>query len=229
MEDEKMDNIEYKGYTINITQDENAESPREWDNLGKMLCFHKRYTLGDESLHENYSYDKDCKMENITDECSGWDEIEEVLKKEFQAVVVMPLWLYDHGGLSMKTCRHGYHGGWDCGQVGFVFATRKDILENYGCKKITKKIIERVENVLMAEVETYSQYLNGEVYGFNIEDKGGNFLDCCYGFYGWDFEENGLLSEARDAIDYDIKENLRKKQEKTKQYIKNNVALCYRT
>jgi len=229
MEKKKMDNIEYKGYTINIKQDENTESPREWDNLGKMLCFHNRYTLGDESLKEYYSYKKDCKIKNLTDECNGWDEVEEVLKKEFQAVVVMPLWLYDHSGLSMKTCRHGQHSSWDCGQVGFIYATRKDILKEYGVKKITKKIIEKVENILMSEVETYSQYLNGEVYGYNIEDKEGNFLDSCYRFFGWDFKENGLLSEARIAIDYDIRENLRKKQEKTKQYIKNNVALCYRT
>ena len=30
-------------YLIKIEQDENAESPREWDNLGKMVCF--RYLL----------------------------------------------------------------------------------------------------------------------------------------------------------------------------------------
>lgn len=33
--------------TIQISHDEMAESPREWDSLGTMACFHRRYTLGD--------------------------------------------------------------------------------------------------------------------------------------------------------------------------------------
>ena len=32
--------IEYKGYTIKVKLDEDNESPREWDNLGTMTCFH---------------------------------------------------------------------------------------------------------------------------------------------------------------------------------------------
>lgn len=38
---------DYKGYTIKIYHDEDAESPRDWDNLGEMVCFHRRYNLGD--------------------------------------------------------------------------------------------------------------------------------------------------------------------------------------
>lgn len=38
---------EYKGYIINVFQDDNPESPREWDNLGAMYCFHRHYNLGD--------------------------------------------------------------------------------------------------------------------------------------------------------------------------------------
>lgn len=38
---------EYRGCTIRIEQDDNPESPREWDNVGTMVCFHDRYNLGD--------------------------------------------------------------------------------------------------------------------------------------------------------------------------------------
>ena len=34
-------------YTLKIIHDEDAQSPREWDNLGKMMCWHKRYSIGD--------------------------------------------------------------------------------------------------------------------------------------------------------------------------------------
>ena len=40
---------EYKGYIIKIYQDDTSEdSPREdRDNLGTMVCTHRRYNLGD--------------------------------------------------------------------------------------------------------------------------------------------------------------------------------------
>jgi hypothetical protein len=39
---------EYKGYTIKVEYDEDAQNPRtEWDNVGVMCCWHSRYDLGD--------------------------------------------------------------------------------------------------------------------------------------------------------------------------------------
>lgn len=107
--------IEQGGFTGKLYQDDCQESPRDWDNLGKMLCWHRRYTLGDEKLLEQYSESKECRLKNLTENCSGWDEVEEVLKKEFKAVVILPLFLYDHSGISMKTYPHGQHAGWDGG------------------------------------------------------------------------------------------------------------------
>ncbi len=47
-----MGEIAYKAendtHKLIVRYDEYAESPREWYNLGKMVCFHGRYTLGDE-------------------------------------------------------------------------------------------------------------------------------------------------------------------------------------
>ena len=38
-----------KKYELKIVQDTDPESPRTWDNLGTMVCFHKRYELGDKT------------------------------------------------------------------------------------------------------------------------------------------------------------------------------------
>ena len=35
------------GNTIKVFVDEDPQSPREWDNAGTMVCFHRRYNLGD--------------------------------------------------------------------------------------------------------------------------------------------------------------------------------------
>jgi hypothetical protein len=45
---QSLDSIEYKGHTINIFPDGDAPNPRkEFDSLGTMVCFHRRYNLGD--------------------------------------------------------------------------------------------------------------------------------------------------------------------------------------
>ena len=37
-------------YRIRIMPDYDPSSPREWDNLGIMICSHRRYNLGDEQI-----------------------------------------------------------------------------------------------------------------------------------------------------------------------------------
>lgn len=164
---------------LRVVQDSCYDSPREWDNLGTMICFHKRYDLGDK---HNYS----------VDDYNSWEEMEKaILKEEGKGTIILPLYLYDHSGISISTgsfsCR------WDSGQVGFIIADKKKILQEFGGKILTKKTKEKVVSILESEVSTYSQYLEGEVYGFIIEDEEGEQLDSCFGFYGNDFAINGML------------------------------------
>ena len=52
------DKIKYKGYTIRIEQDKHPVHPRrDCDPYGTMVCFHRRYDLGDKHdyRHEDYS------------------------------------------------------------------------------------------------------------------------------------------------------------------------------
>jgi hypothetical protein len=49
---------------------------------------------------------------------------------------------------------------------------------------------------MAGEVETYSQWANGEVYGYDVQDKEGNSLDSCWGFYGIDYCREEALSQA---------------------------------
>ena len=37
--------------TFDISPDEMADSPRSWDNLGTMVCWHRRYQLGDKHTY----------------------------------------------------------------------------------------------------------------------------------------------------------------------------------
>lgn len=191
------DNVEtykYKGYTINIRHDENAESPRQWDNLCVMACFHGRYNLGD----KGHGF----RMEDY----NGWAEMKAAIIKQEDPAVIFPLFLYDHSGISIQTTI--FDCQWDSGQVGFAWVTKKAAKENWGWKKLTKERLETIKKALLGEVATYDDYLRGLVYGYVVEDENGNEIDdgSCWGYFGYGaIKEDGYaVVEAKDAIDHEI-------------------------
>jgi len=112
--------------------------------------------------------------------------------------VILPLYLYDHSGLTMNTV--GYSCPWDSGQVGWIYATYDDIRNEYGSLDIA-----RAENMLRAEVEEYDYYLTGQCYGFKLYE-GDNEIESIWGFYGdmSDVSKNikeYLPSECKNIVD----------------------------
>lgn len=159
---------------VKIYPDKDPESPREWDNLGTMLYVTgSRHMLGDRS--------------------ATLDEMEEIANRS--DVISLPVYAYIHSGIVMNTT--GYSCRWDSGQTGIIYAERSKILEEYGCKRISPQLRSTVEAILRGEVETYSKYVSGEVYGFVIEDASGEELDSCWGF----FEEAECEAEARSIAE----------------------------
>lgn len=219
MEQYKIDTIKYRGYNINVYQDDNPETPREWDNLGTMVCFHKRYILGDN------------KTGYKSEDYESWEGLAKQVIKDHEPLYILPLYLYDHSGLRLKVGSfQGFlpqgHAEFDSGQIGFIFVSKKKIKEEWKVKKINKKLKEQVLKTLESEVKTYDDYLSGNIYGFQIEDKEGNDIDSCWGFFG-DYEED-LLSEAKGQIDWHIKDKTKRHNQKLKAQIKNKTGLEYR-
>jgi hypothetical protein len=158
---------------LKIYNDDDPQNPRtEWDNFGHMVAFHRRYMLGDEG-HGIDSGDFD-----------GWDELEKYLVKEKEAVIVLPLYLFDHSGITINTT--GFSCPWDSGQVEFTYVTRQEILDNWQEKRLTKDLKERARSLLIAEVQNYDDYLNGNVYGYVLEDEHGDEMWSCWGYSGDD-------------------------------------------
>lgn len=154
---------EHNGLTITIHDDEGSESPREWDNVGTMICSHRNYNLGDEQLQ--------------ADEFDGWEDVKKYLKKERKASIILPLGLYDHGGITMYVGEN--HDRWDGGQVGFIYCTKEDIDREWNGNR------KQAEKYLRGEIETYDQYLTGDIYGITVTNpRNGEELENCWGFYG---------------------------------------------
>ena len=172
---EPVETINYKNHTISIHYDSDAESPRTWDNLAEFHCSHRRYSLGDKGF--NYSNGQDC--------------IEAAQEAEKQGDVVLPLYLYDHSGITISLSP--FSCPWDSGQVGFVIIHREKMLSEFGAKKFSKSLKAKALKIAQVEVETYDQYLRGEVYGYKIDPNG----DSCWGVYG----QEECLNEAKSVVD----------------------------
>ena len=171
--------IENEKYKLEIFDDLNPCSPREFDNLGTMVCFHRRYNLGDETELKSSDF-------------SSWEELENYLYKEEDALIAIPVFMYDHSGLWINTT--GFSCPWDSGQVGYIYVSKEKVREDYGCKRISKKLKEMIREMLCSEVDLYNDYLSGNVYGFTLTDKeNAEEIDSSCGFYGTDYIENGIF------------------------------------
>lgn len=152
----------------------------------------------------------------------------------------LPLWLYDHSGITMSCGRrrYPYDDPWDSGQVGWIVALKKDIMRelveyvldengerikdehphdnmpstwSYRTRTLTDETWEkRAVEYMEAEVKEYDQYLTGDIYGYTLysapvpdnEDEAPDWTeeDSCWGFWGNDLLENGIVDAVGDGF-----------------------------
>ena len=152
-----------------LTPDSDYDSPREWDNLGEMICFHSKYTLGDKHDFKEPS------------------EFEQHIKNK--KVVILPLFLYDHSGIAISATReYPFNDRWDSMQVGYIYADYETIRKELGIKHVTKRVLGRVKKILLQEVKMYNDCLTGQVFGmvteFYNKRKEKTTNDSVWGGYG---------------------------------------------
>ena len=129
-------------------------NPRtEYDNLGVFLRF-DRYGLAGDEVNRGNEYYRD------HNDFDGWDEMEAHIWKHFDPAVVLRVYMLSHSGRMFNTT--GFDCPWDSGQVGFIFAPKDVVRKEYSVKRITKKTIGHVNNVLIAEISQYDIWQRGE-------------------------------------------------------------------
>ena len=162
-----IETFEHQGRKIEIYQDENSGSPREWDNLGTFVNIHPNYTFGD--VNRKYLPEKDK-----------------------DTLVSLPVYLYDHSGITLMT--KPTWDVWDSALIGYIYVTKERVREEYNVKKVSQKLRRKIEEILEQEIKTLNQYLQGDVYGFVIKEQcldpeDDNYLDYVIvdsvcGYYG---------------------------------------------
>lgn len=212
----KMKDKEGVEYTLEVKRDDDTESPRNWDNVCTMVCWHRHYSLGDKHNYDN----ADEFFEDILHNVCGmrYEDFEELstrekykLASESDKIYIKELNLYDHSGITISTSNsYPYNDRWDAGCVGFIYVTKEKLFEEHiGTVEETWK--EQADRCIEGEVDIYDQYIRDDVYRFILTKKVlkqdkcphcGEVIreyevdeedDSCWGFYGDCLEDNGIL------------------------------------
>ncbi len=229
---EAFESFEHAGFTVELHYEEDGSpfDPRDVDNLGTMVCWHPDYILGDEQIagdsdhgtrgavyrDRNGSAVTLFQTETGRTDFRSMEIIERYLRVARGAVVVLPLQLYDHSGLSMRASSSPHpfdQAGWDTTMCGFIYTTAERCAELCGTAKdgglyapddwnATPE--EWLAKQLRAEVDEYSAWLSGEVYFWLVRDEKGEVVDSCGGYVGSDSEQlEHMRSEARAAAEWE--------------------------
>lgn len=179
-----------KNFNLKIVNDNTAECPlTEWDNFFSFLSCHHRYYNSDKTKN---IYDNAGNRFNQND-FNSLDEIKAFLEK--QKYVWVKVYMYSHSGDTISTKPFGCH--WDSGVFGYLYATREQILEAFGGKRLTSELrIKARESMECFVDETWDAYISGEVYGYQILDEEDEIVDSCYGFYG----EKHAIEEGESVL-----------------------------
>lgn len=193
----------YKGYTINIKQDDFCESPDNWGNEDTFIVYdHRQFTVkrdgfDPQELFEDYM-------------CKGLNQ--------FGDYWIFPLFAYIHSGVALSTSntQYPFTCGFDTSLSGCVLVKKQE-----GWTETQTKAYEVAQSV----VNTWNQYLSGEVYGYEVVNPEGEEIHACWGYYG---ESEYIFDCAKAEIDCDIKERIKDKITLIKKWIKAKVPFIYR-
>lgn len=163
--------------TINQDLDSGLNPRTDYDNLGTIKAWHRRYILGDIN--------------------NQGDLLEELKMHQANQDLVMPLYMLDHSGISLSTS--DFNDSWDSGLLGFIFVS-KETLAKEGLDETQAK------QCIRSELNTYNDYLAGNMWYFTVEtwnptpDCGWEVVDSLGGFIG-DLDTSGLLDEILNFVD----------------------------
>ena len=238
-----METIIYKGFAIKIKHDSNGEDPfTSWDGnlplmyrsgnwngdysnggIGEYLSevltdnqvIHHQKKLAeifdiDLEYFKDHEYNKEDKISDIRSAISGNDNIA-------RFVYLCEIANIDHLCQGVT----GYSQG-DYATV-FVVPTNTWRKEVGYEDKVTKEMMQDAINL-------WSYWAWGDIYGYVAEDLNDDCteFDSCWGFYGHDHNESGLLESAKSEIDAELNHRAAARFNKLKQFIRAGVPLYLR-
>lgn len=212
--------INNDGDTLLLVNDEFPLNPMEdWDMLMKYYTWENRYIpmqkgasefsspeawynsiMGEDAFYKQKEKSQENNRSAVGfayDLCANLDK---------KGIYALPILKYEHGLVK-------YYIGdsvdrWDGGVVGFAWRDKKELCKEYGVKKLSQKLkTETIEKVVESELKAYTNFANGEAYGFELysREDGEDVIDSCYDFIGYDSTDDlfkAVLEYIPDRKDF---------------------------
>lgn len=157
-------------YTLDIWTDVSPENPREGFNYGKIIIRSEKFNLNE----TDFSLDKDFRRLRIISK-----------RKNDSDYIVFPIYAYIRNTISLYLSRPKGSDMFDTPIIGFVIVDKRDFKKRFGLFKNESNIIvnEMAAREIKKEIDDFTKYLNGDVYGYTLK-LNGEVIDHCGGFYG---------------------------------------------
>jgi hypothetical protein len=135
-DDETVATVEYRGHTIKICQDMEMPHPRlDFDNTSKMICFSRKFYIGDK--HDFKTPDEALEwLEANSDDIWYWN-----------------IYLMNHGGLVLSIT--SFKDRWDSGHIGWAYILRKDVQNEDAAIATIQNEIQMYNHYLSGSVYGY--------------------------------------------------------------------------
>lgn len=176
------------GITVYVVQDDDAQSPADWDLVGTIV--HKAgltVVFGERESTDRFA-------EIAADMATG-------------SHIALPVDVRDHGANGVRLDTHSDFA--DCDAI--IHCSPEKAAEEFGTDvdalaltlggSITDKCKARTLACLESEIETWAQFFRGDVYGVVVHDAQGKVLEAGYGFYGFDYAK----TQAKQLGDAEVK------------------------
>lgn len=190
-----IESVEYRGHTIEIHYDEGGSAfanPRDWSNLGSIICWHRKYNLSDKDRPDDGPSGEPDRghFAYLPEDFRKW-------AKEHRAIM-LNIYMYEHSGIALSTSP--FSCPWDSGQIGFIYVLPSKVREEFKVKSINGALKKKVLKQLEDEVKIYGSYVSGEVFDYVIKNTEDEVVGSCGGFVGHD-EIKFMIESAREEID----------------------------
>lgn len=179
-----------KNVTVEIMTDDSPSDPRMWDNIGTMYITDRRIdNLGDIFIPH---FD-----ETVEEHASIIAYFADRLYVKKSDIIIKDIMFIDYGS-ERSLYLNEHTPGATC--QGYMVTTKPTARDAHQVKQLSKGLLARVDANLDGEVKIYAEYLNGNVYGYNITcDLTGQNVDSVWGFYGDDPYLNEAIKDVIEA------------------------------
>ena len=183
--------------SLKIYPDTCPENPREFSEYTSKIAYkHRNYTLGDEVIGEPIEWLEDKLGLQRKGEYTN-ERLAQLETQFFKKFIALPVYIYDHSGVSMSTTPFSCQ--WDSSKVGYIYVAKGDVKKDWNVNRISPKLKQQILEQFKAEIKEFSSYISGDVYAFDVISENESDIDSCGGFFGDNFEENGLI----DYLNYE--------------------------